>query len=67
MKVYIVIISVPTLVVDISELTKGQLISKCLFGIVNFFQKTNKSKSQSNKVEFIRSLFGRNVSLKKSF
>ena len=49
---------------------KGQLISKCPFDIVNFFQKTNESKSHSthsSKVEFIRSFFGRNVSLKKSF
>ena len=25
--------------------TKGQLISKYLFGVVNFFQKTNENKS----------------------
>ena len=25
--------------------TKGQLISKCLFGVINFLQKTNKNKS----------------------
>ena len=24
---------------------KGQLISKCLFGVFNFFQKTNENKS----------------------
>ena len=24
---------------------KGQLISKCLFGVLNFFQKTNEIKS----------------------
>ena len=24
---------------------KGQLISKCLFGVINFFQKTNENKS----------------------
>ena len=29
----------------ISTQTKGQLISKCLFGVFNFFQKTNKNKS----------------------
>ena len=46
---------------------KGQLISKCLFGIVNFFQNTNENKSHSSKVEFIRSFFWRNASLKKSF
>ena len=27
------------------KVTKGQLISKCLFGVFNFFQKTNKNKS----------------------
>ena len=24
---------------------KGQLISKCIFGVFNFFQKTNENKS----------------------
>ena len=24
---------------------KGQLISKCLYGVFNFFQKTNENKS----------------------
>ena len=47
--------------------TKGQLISKCLFGVFTFFQKTNKNKSTSSKVEFVCSVFCRNVSLKKSF
>ena len=46
---------------------KGQLISKCLFGVFTFFQKTNKNKSTSSKVEFVPSFFGRNVGLKKSF
>ena len=46
---------------------KGQLISKCLFGVFTFFQKTNENKSTSSKVEFVRSFFGRNVGLKKSF
>ena len=27
------------------RLSKGQLISKCLFGVFNYFQKTNKNKS----------------------
>jgi hypothetical protein len=44
---------------------KGQLISKCLFGIFTFFQTTNENKSTSSKVEFVRSFFGRNVGLKK--
>ena len=47
--------------------SKGQLISKCLFGVFTFFQKTNENKSTSSKVEFVRSFFGRNVGLKKSF
>ena len=38
---------------------KGQIISKCLFGVFNFFQKTNKNTSHSSKNEFIRSFFGR--------
>ena len=25
------------------KLVKGQIISKCLFGVFNFFQKTNKN------------------------
>ena len=46
------------------DLPKGQLISKCLFGVFNFFQKMNKNKSTwgivlCSKVEFIRSFFGR--------
>ena len=32
---------------------KGQLISKCLFGDFNFFQKTNENPSHSSKNEFI--------------
>ena len=47
--------------------TRGQLISKCLFGVFTFFQKTNENKLTSSKVEFVRLFFGRNVSLKKSF
>ena len=38
---------------------KGQLISKCLFGVDLRFH--------NSKVEFIRSFFGRNVGLEKSF
>ena len=44
---------------------KGQLITKCLFGVFNFLQKTNENKSHSSKIEFVRSLFGGNVGLKK--
>ena len=46
---------------------KGQLISKCLFGVFTFFQTTNENKSTSSKVKFVRSFFGRNIGLKKSF
>ena len=35
------------------------------FGVFTFFQKTNKNKSTSNKVELVRSFFGKNVGLKK--
>ena len=45
--------------------TKGQLISKCLFGVFIFFQKTNKNKSTGSKNEFVCSFFGRNVGLEK--
>ena len=38
---------------------KGQLISKCLFGVFKFFQKTNKNSSHSSKNEFIHLFFGR--------
>ena len=40
--------------------TKDQLISKCLFGVFNFFQKTNENTSHSSKNEFIGSFFGGN-------
>ena len=36
--------------------TKGQLISKCLFGVFNFFQKTNENASIVVKIHFIRFL-----------
>ena len=39
--------------------TKGQMILKCLFGVFNFFQKTNKNTSHSSKNEFICLFFGR--------
>ena len=28
------------------QVSKGQLISKCLFGVFNFFQKTNEKTSR---------------------
>ena len=36
-----------------STLLKGQIISKCLFGVLNFFQKTNKNTLHSSKNKFI--------------
>ena len=51
-------------------LTKGQLISKCLFGVFNFFQNERKQvnlRFHSSKVEFVHSFFGRNIGLKKLF
>ena len=52
--------------------TKGQLISKCPFGIFNFSQKTNENKStwgiiRSSKVKMFRSFYGRIEDTKKSF
>ena len=46
---------------------KGQLISKCLFGVFTFFLITNQNKLTSSKVEFVCLFFGRNVGLKKLF
>ena len=49
------------------EHTKGQLISKCIFGVFNFLQTKDENKSHSSKIEYVRLLFGGNVDLKKSF
>ena len=50
---------------------KGQIISKRLFGILGFFQKTNKQirfyYCQAKKNEFVRSFFGRIRGYQKSF
>ena len=46
---------------------KGLLILKCLFCVFTFFQKTNKNKLTSSKVEFVCSFFERNVGLKNHF
>ena len=47
---------------------KGQLISKCVLGLFTFFQKNwTKSSRQAVKSKLVRSIFGRNVRLKKSF
>ena len=47
--------------------SKGQLILKCLLGVFTFFQKMNENKSTGSKVKFVRSFFGRNVGLQKTF
>ena len=52
---------------DVAAVIKGQLISKCLFGVFNFLHKMNENKSHSSKIEFFCSLFGGNVGLKNSF
>ena len=46
-----------TLIKDLKLSYKGQMISKRLFGVFNFFQKRNKSMSHSSKNEFICSSF----------
>ena len=43
--------------------SKGQLISKWFFGIIDFLQKTNENTSHTSKNEFIRSFFGRILGL----
>ena len=40
--------------------SKDEIISKCLFGVFNFFQKMNENTSKN---EFIRSFFGRILGL----
>ena len=37
--------------------SKGQIITKCLFEVLNFFQKTNDNASHSSAVKM--NLFGR--------
>ena len=41
------------------RIPKGQIISKCLCGVLNFFQKTNKNTSHTSKNKSICSFFGR--------
>ena len=45
--------------------TKSQIISKCLFGLFNYLQKTNENKwilgFIVSKVELVHSFFGGNV------
>ena len=50
---------------------KGHIISKCLFWCLQLPPKTNEKqvdlRFHSSRVEFVRSFFGGNVYLKKSF
>ena len=39
---------------------KGQIISKCLFGVFNFFQETNKNTSHSSKKRIHSFVFWKN-------
>ena len=42
---------------SVMGVAKGQLISKYFLSVFTFFQKTNKNKSASSKVEFVCSFF----------
>ena len=46
---------------------KGQIISKGLFGVLEFSQKMNERIRRSSKNEFVRSFFGRIREYQKSF
>ena len=48
-------------------MTKGQVISKGLFGVLKFSQKTNERIRRSSKNEFVRLFFGRIRGYQKSF
>ena len=52
------------LITSYRNISKGQLITKCLFGVINFFQKTNENTSNGSKNELIHSFFGRIHGLK---
>ena len=48
--------------------TKGQLITKCLFGVFNSNERKQfELRYHSSKVEFFRSFFGRIEDTKKTF
>ena len=54
--------------VDVMGLiTKGQVISKGLFGVLEFSQKTKERIRRSSKNEFVHSFFGRIRGYQKSF
>ena len=48
-------------------LPKGQIISKGLFGVLEFSQKMNERIRRSSKNEFFRSFFGRIRGYQESF
>ena len=50
-----------------SNIPKGQIILKGLFGVLKFSQKTNERFRRSSKNEFVRSFFGRIRGYQKSF
>ena len=52
---------------NFDEIGKGQMISKGLFGVLEFSQKTNEQIRRSNKNEFVRSFLGRIRGYQKSF
>ena len=54
-------------VLHVEMYVKGQIISKGLFGVLEFSQKTNERIRHSSKNEFIRSFFGRIWGHQKSF
>ena len=50
-----------------SKDVKGQIISKGLFGVLEFSQKANERIRRSSKNEFVCSFFGRIRGYQKSF
>ena len=56
---FVIINALGTIHILRKDVYKGQIISNCLFGVFNFFQKTNENTSHTSKNEFIHSLFGR--------
>ena len=49
------------------DCVKGQIISKGLFGVLDFSQKTNERIRRSSKNKFVRSFFGKIRGYQKSF
>ena len=48
------------------NISRGHLISKCLFGVFTFFQKMNENKPTSSKVEFVRLFYWKRRCLQKN-